>query len=80
MVSQAVPVYAALPSALIRFGIQGAVGEDEAYHTTLAGAEVLSDLVSQYPIRKYREDLLVLSTCPVLPANTLIPSSMASSR
>ena len=49
MVSQAEPVYAALPWALIRFGIQCAVGEDEAYHTMLSGAELVSDLVSQYP-------------------------------
>ena len=49
MVTQAEPVYAALPWALIRFVIQCAVGEDEAYRTMLSAAEVVSDLVSQYP-------------------------------
>ena len=49
MVTQAEPVYAALPWALIRFVIQCAVGEDEAYRTMISAAEVVSDLVSQYP-------------------------------
>ena len=49
MVTQAEPVYAALPWALIRFVIQCAVGEDEAYRAMLSSAEVVSDLVSQYP-------------------------------
>ena len=49
MVTQAEPVYAALPWALIRFVIQCAVGEDQAYRTMLAAADVVSDLVSQYP-------------------------------
>lgn len=49
MVTQAEPVYAALPWALIRFAIQCAVGEDEAYHTMLTGTDLVSDLVSQYP-------------------------------
>lgn len=48
MVSQAEPVYAALPWAMIRFAIQCSVGEDEAYHTMLSGAELVSDLASQY--------------------------------
>ena len=37
MISQAEPVYAALPWALIQFGLQCAVGEDEAYQTMLSG-------------------------------------------
>ena len=37
MLSQAEPVYAALPWALVQFGLQCAVGEDEAYHTMLSG-------------------------------------------
>ena len=49
MVTQAEPVYAALPWALIRFVIQCAVGEDEAYRTMLSATEVVADLVSQYP-------------------------------
>ena len=49
LISQAEPVYAALPWALIRFAIQCAVGEDEAYHTMLSGTELVSDLTSQYP-------------------------------
>lgn len=49
MVTQAEPIYAALPWALIRFVIQCAVGEDEAYHIMLEAAELVSDLVSQYP-------------------------------
>lgn len=49
MVSQAEPVYAALPWALIRFGTQCMKGEDEAYHTMLDTAELVSDLVCQYP-------------------------------
>ena len=46
--SQAEPVYAALPWTLIKFAIQCAVGEDETYHTMLSGTELVSDLVSQY--------------------------------
>ena len=49
MVTQAEPVYAALPWALVRFVIQCAVGEDETYHIMLEAAELVSDLVSQYP-------------------------------
>ena len=49
LVAQAEPVYSALPWALISFGIQCAVGEDEAYHTMLDGAEFVSDLSIQYP-------------------------------
>lgn len=49
MVTQAEPVYAALPWALIRFVIQCAVGEDEAYRTMLGATELVADLVSQYP-------------------------------
>ena len=49
MVTQAEPIYAALPWALVRFVIQCAVGEDEAYRTMLEAAELVSDLVSQYP-------------------------------
>ena len=37
ILSQAEPVYAALPWALIQFGLQCAVGEDEAYQTMLSG-------------------------------------------
>ena len=48
MVSQASP-YAALPWALIRFVIQCATNEDEAYRTMLESAELVADLVSQYP-------------------------------
>ena len=48
LVAQGEPVYAALPWSLIKFAIQCAVGEDEAYHTMLSGSELVSDLVSQY--------------------------------
>ncbi|KAI4174462.1 MAG: hypothetical protein LQ346_008229 [Caloplaca aetnensis] len=49
MVTQAEPVYAALPWAAVRFIITCAVGESETYHTILDGTEFISGLVVQYP-------------------------------
>ncbi|KAL8850879.1 MAG: hypothetical protein Q9221_004192 [Calogaya cf. arnoldii] len=49
MVTQAEPVYAALPWTAIRFIINCAVGESETYHTILDGTEFISGLVVQYP-------------------------------
>ncbi|KAL8671416.1 MAG: hypothetical protein Q9168_004089 [Polycauliona sp. 1 TL-2023] len=49
MVTQAEPVYAALPWTAIRFIINCAVGESETYHTILDGTETISGLVVQYP-------------------------------
>ena len=49
MVVQAEPVYSALPWALIKFAIQCSVGEDEAFNTMISGAELVGDLVCQYP-------------------------------
>lgn len=49
MVTQAEPVYAALPWTAIRFIINCAVGESETYHAILDGTEFISGLVVQYP-------------------------------
>ncbi|KAL8640076.1 MAG: hypothetical protein Q9226_008785, partial [Calogaya cf. arnoldii] len=49
MVTQAEPVYAALPWTAIRFIINCAVGESETYHTILDGTGFISGLVVQYP-------------------------------
>lgn len=49
MVTQAEPVYAALPWTAIRFVISCAVGESETYHNILDGTEYISGLVVQYP-------------------------------
>ncbi|KAL8997685.1 MAG: hypothetical protein Q9169_003092 [Polycauliona sp. 2 TL-2023] len=49
MVTQAEPVYAALPWTAIRFIINCAVGESETYHSILDGTEFISGLVVQYP-------------------------------
>ncbi|KAI4089483.1 MAG: hypothetical protein LQ339_008544 [Xanthoria mediterranea] len=49
MVTQAEPVYAALPWTAIRFVINCAVGESETYHNILDGTEFISGLIVQYP-------------------------------
>ncbi|KAL8765522.1 MAG: hypothetical protein Q9209_007430 [Squamulea sp. 1 TL-2023] len=49
MVTQAEPVYSALPWTAIRFIINCAVGESETYHSILDGTEYISGLVVQYP-------------------------------
>ncbi|KAL8786267.1 MAG: hypothetical protein Q9213_002862 [Squamulea squamosa] len=49
IVTQAEPVYAALPWTAIRFVINCAVGESETYHTILDGTQCISGLVVQYP-------------------------------
>lgn len=49
MVTQAEPVYAALPWTAVRFIIGCAVGESETYHNILDGTEMISGLIVQYP-------------------------------
>ncbi|KAL8945996.1 MAG: hypothetical protein Q9222_007547 [Ikaeria aurantiellina] len=49
MVTQAEPVYSALPWTAIRFIIGCAVGESETYHNILDGVELVSGLIVQYP-------------------------------
>lgn len=49
MVTQAEPVYSALPWAAIRFVINCAVGESETYQNILDGTELISGLIVQYP-------------------------------
>ncbi|KAL9580436.1 MAG: hypothetical protein Q9212_004495 [Teloschistes hypoglaucus] len=49
MVTQAEPVYAALPWTAVRFIIGCAVGESETYHSILDGTEMISGLIVQYP-------------------------------
>ncbi|KAL8661554.1 MAG: hypothetical protein Q9202_005499 [Teloschistes flavicans] len=49
MVTQAEPVYSALPWAAVRFIIGCAVGESETYHNILDGTEMISGLIVQYP-------------------------------
>ncbi|KAL8957312.1 MAG: hypothetical protein Q9183_006095, partial [Haloplaca sp. 2 TL-2023] len=49
MVTQAEPVYAAVPWTVVRFVINCAVGESETYHNILDGTEMVSGLIVQYP-------------------------------
>ncbi|KAL8713123.1 MAG: hypothetical protein Q9220_002644 [cf. Caloplaca sp. 1 TL-2023] len=49
MVTQAEPVYSALPWTAIRFIIGCAVGESETYHNILDGVELVAGLILQYP-------------------------------
>ncbi|KAL2039345.1 hypothetical protein N7G274_008013 [Stereocaulon virgatum] len=50
LITQVNPGYATLPWALIRFAITTAVGETKTYHLMLEGTELVSQLVTQYPV------------------------------